>query len=165
VAEVPGEAPDVSSIDVLEGFENGVCNSTNPTATPSFMNVDWAAAFKLSATYNFTEKLTASITFYYIDQFYYPITGNPAYNNPIVDSNGNPVVTDNGRADGIWGVTEVAYALTDHWSLSLGVWNGAGSTGVLPKTTSGNQFRFPFLDTYSLNSNDWDLYFDVTASF
>ncbi len=165
VAAVPGEAPDISSIDVLQGFENGICRAGNATATPSFMNVDWGMSYKLAGTYNFTDKLQLSITFYYIDQFYYPINGNPAFNAPITDSNGNAVVARNGRVDGIWGITELAYALTDHWGLSLGVWNGAGSSGAQPKTAGGGSFRFPFLDTYSLNSNDWDLYFDITATF
>ena len=165
LAVVPGEDPDVSSLEVLNGFENGICGNGNTTTPPTYQNVDWSMIPKLSASYQFTDKLQFSLTFYYIDQFYYPITGNSAYSCTITDSNGNPVCTNNGRADGVWGITDLTYALDDHWSLSLGVWNGAGGAGVAPLTLRGGTVRFPFLDTYALNNNDWDVYFDVTASF
>jgi hypothetical protein len=165
LAIVPGEDPDISSLDVLSGFENGICGNGNTTTPPSFMNVSWAMVPKVGATYNFTDRLSFSLTLYYFDQFFYPITGNPAYDSQIRDSNGNLVVTNSGRIDGIWGITDLTYTLTQHWSVSLGLWNGGtGSAGVPPLTERGGIVRIPFLDTYALNNNDWDIYFDITAT-
>ena len=78
----------------------------------------------------------------------------------VLSSTGNPVVSGQQYSDSLWGITSINYNLDEHWGLSAGIWNVA-----LPKTLSGNQFRFPLLDTYAFNSNDWNLFIDVSATF
>ena len=159
LAIVASEAPDVNSVNVLEGFEDGICRSGDPTEQGTIVNVDWSLVPNGSVAYNFTEKLSVSLAFYYLDSFQYAVPVNQ-YSSTVIDSNGNPVVSGGQRKDSIWGITAVNYTIDEHWGLSAGIWNSAQ-----PKTLSGNQYRFPFLDTYSLNSNDWTLFFDVSASF
>jgi hypothetical protein len=156
---VAGEAPDVNSVSVLEGFENGICRPGDTTDQATIVNVDWSLVPNGSVAYNITDKLSVSLAFYYINSFQYPVGVDP-YSSQAVDSNGNPVVSGNQRSDSIWGITSVNYDIDKHWGLSAGVWNTAK-----PRTLEGNQFRFPLLDTYSLNSNDWTLFLDVSATF
>lgn len=160
----PGGAPDISSTAVINGFQNGICRTGDPSTVVSFVNVDWALVPNGSIAYNFSDKLQLSLALYYFDEFAYPVPVDQ-YSTQIKDSNGNPVAAGQGRADGIWGITELSYNLDQHWGLSLGLWNAALPAGVPPKTADNKNFRFPFLDTYSLNSNDWNLFLDITASF
>jgi hypothetical protein len=158
VAVVPGEAPDVSQSDVLEGFENGICQAGAVT-NASVVNTDWSIVPNGSVAYNFTDRLSLAVAFYYIQSYQYaqPVD---QLSSPTLSSNGNPVVTGQQYTDSLWGITSINYNLDEHWGISAGVWNVA-----LPKTLSGGQFRNPFLDTYALNSNDWNLFVDLSASF
>jgi len=144
------------------GFENGICRPGDTTSMVQGVNVSWSWAPSGTVAYHFTDKLSLSMTLYYFSAYKYPVSGT-TYNTQITDSNGNPVAQTDGHGDGFWGITDLSYALTDHWSFDIGVWNGAGSAyGAPPETQSGSIPRNPFLDTYNLN--DFAMFFDITAS-
>src|SRR5581483_10420301 len=156
---VPGEAPDVSQADVLEGFQNGICRPGDTTTKTSLVNTDWALIPNGSVAYNFTDKLQLSVAFYYLSSFQYPVPVDQ-FSPQGTTTSGQAVVSGQQRSDSLWGITSLSYAIDPHWGLSLALWNVA-----LPKTANGSTFRFPLLDTYALNSNDWNLFFDVSATF
>jgi len=158
LALVPGEAPDVSSTDVLLGFQNGDCRSGD-VSQATIVNTDWALIPNGSVAYNFTDKLSVALAFYYIRSFQYPVPIDQ-YSSPTLSSNGQPVVSGQQSGDSLWGITSVNYTIDEHWGLSAGIWNVG-----LPQTLYGHEFRFPFFDTLAFNSNDWNLFVDVSASF
>ncbi len=157
LAIVPGEAPDVSSADVLEGFENGDCRSGD-TSQAQVVNTDWALIPNASVAYNFTDKLSLALAFYYIRSFQYPVPVNGL--SSTVQSTSGPVVNGQQSGDSLWGITSLSYNIDEHWGVSLGIWNVG-----LPQTSYGHDYRFPFLDTLAFNSNDWNLFVDLSATF
>ncbi len=157
VAVVPGEAPDVVLPMLLQGFVNGICQS-GATSSAQVVNTDWALAPSASVAYSITSKLSVAVAFYYIASFQYPVPVNQL-SSPTLDSNGgSSLAVGQQYADSLWGITSLNYDLDEHWGLSAGVWNVG-----LPKTLTGGQFRFPFLDTFAFNSNDWNLFIDLSA--
>jgi hypothetical protein len=144
------------------GFENGICRPGDTTSMVEGVNVSWSWGPNGTVAYHFTDKLSLSLSLYYFSAYKYPI-GSSTYTSQIVDSNGNLAAQSNGHEDGFWGITDLSYAFTDHWSLDVGIWNGAGGAyGAPPETQSGGIPRNPFLDTYNLN--DFAMFLDITAS-
>jgi hypothetical protein len=152
---------DSSGAPIL-GYENGICRPGDTTSMIQGVNVSWGWNANGSIAYHFTDKLSLSATLYYLVGYKYPIDAS-TYSSQIVDSNGNLAAQSQGHEDGFWGITDLSYALTDHWSFDLGIWNGAGGAyGAPPETQSGGIPRNPFLDTYNLAN--FSVFFDITAT-
>jgi hypothetical protein len=144
------------------GFQNGICRAGDTTSMIEGVNTSWSWAPSGTVAYHFTDKLSLSLSLYYLSAYKYPV-GTSTFSSQAIDSNGNLAAQTNGHSDGFWGITDLNYALTDHWSFDLGIWNGAGGAyGAPPETQSGGVPRNPFFDTYNLS--DWSMFFDITAS-
>jgi hypothetical protein len=144
------------------GYSNGICRPGDTTSMVQGVNISWSWSANGTVAYHFTDKLSLSMSLYYLSGYNYPV-GTSTYSSQILDSNGNLAAQTNGHTDGFWGITDLSYAVTDHWSLDLGLWNGGGGAyGAPPETQSGGIPRNPFLDTYNLS--DFSVFFDITAS-
>ncbi len=144
------------------GFTNGICRPGDTTSTVEGVNISWSWATSGTVAYHFTDKLSLSLTLWYFSGYNYPVPfdGN---SSQIVDSNGNFAAQANGHVDGFWGITDLGYAITDHWSVDVGIWNGsAGSYGAPPESQVGHVPVNPFLDNSNLY--DWSMFLDITAS-
>jgi hypothetical protein len=146
----------------IVGYSNGICRPGDTTSTIEGVNISWSWAANGTVAYHFTDKLSLSATLWYFSGYNYqvPFDGN---SSQIKDANGNFVAQSNGHVDGFWGITDLGYAITDHWSLDVGIWNGAsGNYGAPPETQQGHVPRNPFFDNYNLY--DWSMFFDITAT-
>jgi hypothetical protein len=152
---------DGSGVPIL-GFENGICRPGDTTSAIQAVNISWSWAPNGTVAYHFTDKLSLSLSLYYLSGYNYPVQSS-TYSAQTLDSNGNLAAQSQGHTDGFWGITDLSYAITDHWALDLGVWNGAGGGfGAPAETQSGAIPKNPFLDTYNLNN--FSMFFDITAS-
>lgn len=98
----------------------------------------WAMSGGINAGYSPIEKLNISMGFNLSKTYKYAV-GVDEYSSQRLDSNGNPVVDDQGTMDMMMGSIGVSYQLTDALSASFGM-----GTVQPPKSADNQRFRFPF---------------------
>jgi hypothetical protein len=160
--QIPCSGPSpivLSSGETVQGYNSGICRPGDPSAptTATALNADYSIFPSASGTYHFTDRLSFTLRFIYYDSFLYP--SGSGFSTGAVDSNGKPIAQSNGRADTIWGITDLDYILDEHFTLSLGIWNSTN-----PRTPNNQGYYFPFADVTSLASNSFIFFFDIGAS-